>query len=219
MHIYEVRPRKDHRGADSLNRWIQIALSNSKNAVRFSSACTTNRWPSPRCASTIQIVRPLESIAETQPQLHPTIPLPKCRTIQHNSHSASCTLFMNNDTKARWDEARREQFGATATTVFALASAAVAYISSLLTEDKAQFGGAATCFFLWTVITFIISLGLGVAAMVTRLEDFRATAHRSCVCDIQATQKTKLLLSAFEIERRVSGRRVTFCFMVRSPSS
>jgi ATP/ADP translocase len=105
------------------------------------------------------------------------IPLPKCRTIQHNLHSASFTLFMNNDTKARWDEARREQFGATATIVFTLASAAIAYISSLLTEDKAQFGGAATCFFLWTVITFIISLGLGVAAMVTRLEDFRATAQ------------------------------------------
>jgi ATP/ADP translocase len=84
---------------------------------------------------------------------------------------------MNNDTKVRWDEARRGQFGATATTVFTLASAAIAYISSLLTEGKAQFGGAATCFFLWTVVAFIISLGLGVAAMVTRLEDFRATAR------------------------------------------
>src|SRR5215472_1745245 len=30
---------------------------------------TTNRFPSPRCASTIQIVRPLETTAETQPQL------------------------------------------------------------------------------------------------------------------------------------------------------
>jgi hypothetical protein len=28
---------------------------------------TTKRFPSSRCASTIQIVRPLESIAETQP--------------------------------------------------------------------------------------------------------------------------------------------------------
>lgn len=87
------------------------------------------------------------------------------------------TTADNNDTKARWDEARREQFGATATTVFTLASAAIAYISSLLTDARAQFGGAATCFFLWTVITFIISLGLGVAATVTRLEDFRATAR------------------------------------------
>lgn len=84
---------------------------------------------------------------------------------------------MNNEVRARWDEARREQFGATATTVFTLASAAIAYISSLLTEDKAQFGGAGTCFFFWTIITLIISLGLGVAAMVTRLEDFRATAR------------------------------------------
>jgi hypothetical protein len=45
----------------------------SKNAVSFSSARTTKRFPSSRCASTIQIVRPLESIAETQPQLHPAL--------------------------------------------------------------------------------------------------------------------------------------------------
>ena len=31
----------------------------------------TKRFPSPRCASAIQIVRPLEPIAETQPQLQP----------------------------------------------------------------------------------------------------------------------------------------------------
>src|SRR5205823_11569416 len=48
-------------------------LSNSKNAVSFSSARTTKRFPSPRCASVIQIVRPLESIAETQPQLQPAL--------------------------------------------------------------------------------------------------------------------------------------------------
>src|SRR6266513_4716964 len=40
------------------------------NAVIFSPARTTNRFPLPRCASAIQIVGPLESIAETQPQLH-----------------------------------------------------------------------------------------------------------------------------------------------------
>src|SRR5207302_333803 len=34
----------------SLSRWIQTALSNSKNAVRLSSACTTNRFPSSRYA-------------------------------------------------------------------------------------------------------------------------------------------------------------------------
>ena len=31
------------------------------------------RFPLSRCASTIQIVRPLESIAETQPQLQPAL--------------------------------------------------------------------------------------------------------------------------------------------------
>ena len=51
----------------------QIADSSSRNAVNFSSACTTKRFPSSRCASAIQIVRPLESIAETQPQLQPAL--------------------------------------------------------------------------------------------------------------------------------------------------
>src|SRR5207247_9444636 len=50
----------------SLNRPRQIARSNSRNAVNFSSACTTKRFPSSRCASAIQIVRPLESTADTQ---------------------------------------------------------------------------------------------------------------------------------------------------------
>src|SRR5206468_4141358 len=42
------------------------------NAVSFSSARTTKRLSS-RCASAIQIVRPLESIVETQPQLQPVL--------------------------------------------------------------------------------------------------------------------------------------------------
>src|SRR5437588_6716046 len=52
---------------------IPIALSSSRNAVSFSSARTTKRFLSPRCASVIQIVRPLESIAETRPKLHPAL--------------------------------------------------------------------------------------------------------------------------------------------------
>jgi hypothetical protein len=84
---------------------------------------------------------------------------------------------MEDKTQARWDEARREQFGAIATAVFSLASAGIAYTSSLPREQEAHFGGAATCFFLWTVVAFVASLGVGVAAMVTRLEDFRATAR------------------------------------------
>jgi hypothetical protein len=51
----------------------RIADSSSTNAVSFSSACTIKRLPSSRCASAIQIVRPSESRAETQPQLHPAL--------------------------------------------------------------------------------------------------------------------------------------------------
>src|SRR5260370_6554817 len=50
----------------------EVADSSSTNAASFSSACTMKRFPS-RCASTIQIVRPQEFTAETQPQLHPAL--------------------------------------------------------------------------------------------------------------------------------------------------
>src|SRR5262245_11721239 len=47
--------------------------SSSRNAVSFSSARTMKRFPSSRCASAIQIARPPESTAETQPQLQPAL--------------------------------------------------------------------------------------------------------------------------------------------------
>ena len=49
------------------------ADSSSRNTVSFSSACTTKRFPSPRCASAIQMVRPSRSTAKTQLQLHPAL--------------------------------------------------------------------------------------------------------------------------------------------------
>src|SRR5439155_15527622 len=52
---------------------MRIVASSSRNAVNNSSACTTSRFPPPRCASGIQMVRPLESTAETQPQLQPAL--------------------------------------------------------------------------------------------------------------------------------------------------
>src|SRR5207247_256735 len=48
-----------------------VADSSSTNAVSVLSARTTKRCLSSRCASAIQIVCPLESIAETQSQLQP----------------------------------------------------------------------------------------------------------------------------------------------------
>jgi hypothetical protein len=52
---------------------VAVADSSSRNAVSFSSACTIKRPAPSRCASAIQIVRPRESIAETQPQLQPAL--------------------------------------------------------------------------------------------------------------------------------------------------
>ena len=57
--------------APTVSRWMQIPRSSSRNAVSFSVACTAKRFPSLRCASTIQIVAPSRSTTETQPKLHP----------------------------------------------------------------------------------------------------------------------------------------------------
>ena len=51
----------------------RVTDSSFRNALSFSSACTIKRFPSSRCASAIQIVRPSESMAETQPKLHPAL--------------------------------------------------------------------------------------------------------------------------------------------------
>ena len=51
------------------NRGFQF----QKRRQLFISARTMNRFPLSRCASAIQIVRPLESTAETQPQRQPAL--------------------------------------------------------------------------------------------------------------------------------------------------
>ncbi len=52
------------------DRTVNFFWFSQRNAVSFSSACTTKCFPSPRCASAIHIVRPLRSTAYTQPQVH-----------------------------------------------------------------------------------------------------------------------------------------------------
>src|SRR5262249_35944321 len=56
-----------------IRRKQRFADSSSRNAVSSSSARTMKRFPSSRCASALQIVRPSQSKAETQPQLHPAL--------------------------------------------------------------------------------------------------------------------------------------------------
>jgi hypothetical protein len=82
---------RDYGQHCSLNKWIQIARSSSRNAVNCSSAGTTNRFPS-RCASAMQIVRPSESMAEIQPKLHPALLRLSAMISQHftNTRTFDC---------------------------------------------------------------------------------------------------------------------------------
>jgi len=70
--LYSVSP---DTAISSMKLWAKarIRASNSTNAVSISSARTTKGFPSSRCASAIQIVRPSRSSAETRPQLQPAL--------------------------------------------------------------------------------------------------------------------------------------------------
>ena len=54
-------------------RSLQRNLLDRRKMSKLTSARTTKPFPSSRCASAIQIVRPSPSAAETQPQLHPAL--------------------------------------------------------------------------------------------------------------------------------------------------
>ena len=60
------------KNPDSLSRESPQARIAASSSVNFSSARTTKRFPS-RCGSAIQIVRPSQPSAETQPQLQPAL--------------------------------------------------------------------------------------------------------------------------------------------------
>jgi len=91
-----------------------MADSSSTNAVSFSSARTTKRFPSSRCASATKIIRPLESIAETQPKLQPAL-LRLSVMISHYFHVMSSvapfckTAWLSFTVFSAW--ARRRVFG------------------------------------------------------------------------------------------------------------
>src|SRR5947207_866006 len=94
-----------------VNSLRRIAASNSRNAVNFSSARTTKRFPSPRCASAIQIVRPSESIADTQTKLFRDTPgeknMARVAAIHHplrhvDSRSRYVRAVVNIDNPAYW---------------------------------------------------------------------------------------------------------------------
>src|SRR5262249_52523011 len=60
------------------------------------SACTTKRFPSPRCASATNIVRPFEPTLDTHPQLQPALLRLSAMISQYFTHqdSASFALYI-----------------------------------------------------------------------------------------------------------------------------
>ena len=84
---------------------------------------------------------------------------------------------MADDALVRWERTRREQLGTTITLLLGLSSGSLAFCASLLGQKDITFGGTATILYLVGVGAFAVSLVASVAATITRLEDFRATAQ------------------------------------------
>jgi uncharacterized YccA/Bax inhibitor family protein len=83
----------------------------------------------------------------------------------------------DDDALVRWERSRREQLGIAITLIFGLSSGALAFCASLLTQKDVTFGGAGTSLYLLSVGVFVVALVASVAVTITRLEDFRTTAH------------------------------------------
>ncbi len=93
---------------------------------------------------------------------------------------------------SKWDEIRRSQLGVALTLIFGLASGGLAFCSSLLTAEKPPFTAIGAGYFRTAFILFVITVGVSVAATITRLTDFRLTAlklrselRESCACYIK----------------------------------
>jgi hypothetical protein len=114
----------------SVNSRRQIALSNSKKAVNLSSACTTNRYPSSRCASATKIVRPSESTAEMHPQLHPALLSLSATSSQDRFTLLSLAELLESGIGAQWICRARQNFQK-ASEFFTVASRAYAYGATL----------------------------------------------------------------------------------------
>src|SRR5206468_7221306 len=74
--------------------WIKFrsADSSSTNAVNFSSARTTKRFPSLRCPSATKIIRPRKSTADIEPQLQPALLRLPAMISQYFTHGYPRTL-------------------------------------------------------------------------------------------------------------------------------
>jgi hypothetical protein len=80
-HLVSIRVFGERRGMigrfSDAPHWARIAASSSRKAVNFSSARTTNRFPSSQCASAIQIIRTRSKFE--------TVGLPICRLFGDDS--------------------------------------------------------------------------------------------------------------------------------------
>ena len=73
----------------------------------------------------------------------------------------------------RYESLRREQLGSALNLTFGLAVAGVGFCASLVVNKDSKFSYPGTCFFLIATISFMVSVGIGIFANLTRLKDFR----------------------------------------------
>ena len=75
---------------------VPRSLESFRNAVSFSSARITKRFPSPRCTSAVKIVRPSKSTPVTQPPLQQAVLRWSARSIVSFDRAFDNLGFLSN---------------------------------------------------------------------------------------------------------------------------
>jgi hypothetical protein len=78
----------------------------------------------------------------------------------------------------KWGDKRRDQMGVTLGLVFAIASGALGFVISFLTDKEHHFTACETWLFFVAAISFLLTVGIGLWATVNRLRDFRLSYFR-----------------------------------------
>ena len=99
------------------------------------------------------------------------------------------------DNLRRYETTRREQLGAAVNLILGLAAAATGFCVSQITAKETHFSAPGTYFFLCATLVFILTVGICMLTMWTRLRNFRATANKLRAACFDAPQNTHAVLA------------------------
>jgi len=109
----------------------------------------------------------------------------------------------------RWQGRTIEQFGYALNLILGLSVAVLGFESSLLLDETFKWSGWQNCIFILSMLSVLLSVALGLACVVNRLSDFRATTKTAYKREDGASELELQPLRAFN---RTLGERTWLLF-------